>query len=98
MEIALALLAALALFVGYHAYKKYVARRAEESEPVIYEEVLPEVVPGEPKEVLPEVWPPEPEEVEITTDSPMAPPSEEIYEAREAAKKPIKKPKIKIAK
>lgn len=86
MEIALALLAALALFVGYHAYKKYVARRAEESEPVIYEEVLPEV------------WPPEPEEVEITTDSPMAPPSEEIYEAREAAKKPIKKPKIKIAK
>jgi hypothetical protein len=88
MEIALALLAALALFVGYHAYKKYTDRRNEESEPVI------------DKEVAPEVWPPEPEieEVEITGVSPMAPPSEEIYEAREAAKKPIKKPKIKIAK
>lgn len=94
MEIALALLAALALFVGYHAYKKYITRRAKELEPVIDEEVLPE----EPKEVLPEVWPPEPEEVEITGVSPMAPPSEEIYEALEAAKKPIKKPKIKIAK
>jgi hypothetical protein len=88
MEIALALLAALALFVGYHAYKKYAVRRNEESEPVI------------DKEVVPEVWPPEHEieEVEITGVSPMAPPSEEIYEAREAAKKPIKKPKIKIAK
>ena len=98
MEIALALLAALALFVGYHAYKKSVARRAEESKPVIDEKVLPEVVPWGPGEVLPEVWPPEPEEVEITGVSPMAPPSEEIYEALEAAKKPIKKPKIKIAK
>ena len=88
MEIALALLAALALFVGYHASKKYTDRRNEESEPVI------------DKEVVPEFWPPEPEieEVEITTDSPMDPPSEEIHEAEEAVKKPIKKPKIKIAK
>jgi hypothetical protein len=88
MEIALALLAALALFVGYHAYKKYTDRRNEESEPVI------------DKEVLPEVWPPEPEieEVEITDITQMDPPSEEIHEAEEAVKKPIKKPKIKIAK
>lgn len=86
MEIALALLAALALFVGYHAYKKYVAGRDEESELVIDETVAPEVLP------------PLPEEVEVTTDSPMAPPSEQIYEAREAAKKTVKKPKIKIAK
>jgi hypothetical protein len=88
MEIALALLAALALFVGYHAYKKYTDRRNEESEPVI------------DKEVLPEVWPPEPEieEVEITDVPQMDSPSEEIHEAEEAVKKPIKKPKIKIAK
>jgi hypothetical protein len=88
MEIALALLAALALFVGYHAYKKYTDRRNEESEPVI------------DKEVVPEVWPPEPEieEVEITDITQMDSPSEEIHEAEEAVKKPIKKPKIKIAK
>jgi hypothetical protein len=89
MEIALTLLAALALFVGYHAYKKYAAGRAEESKLDIDEKVLAEV------------WPPEPkiEEVEITTDSPTAPPSAQIYEAQEAAaNKPIKKPKIKIAK
>jgi hypothetical protein len=100
MEIALALLAALALFVGYHAYKKYTVRRNEESEPVIDKEVVPEVVPWGPKESLPEVWPPEPEieEVEITDVPQMDSPSEEIHEAEEAVKKPIKKPKIKIAK
>jgi hypothetical protein len=100
MEIALALLAALVLFVGYHAYKKHTARRTEESEPVLDEEVLPEVVPWGPKETLPEVWPPEYEieEVESTHVSLMDPPSEEIHEVEEAAKKPVRKPKIKIAK
>lgn len=88
MEIALALFAALALFVGYHTYKKYITKRAKELELVIDEKVVAEVWPQEPKI----------EEVEVTTGSPMAPPSEQIYEAREAAKKTVKKPKIKIAK
>jgi hypothetical protein len=105
MEIALALLAAVVvLAVGYEFYKKYygAVRHIEEAELAPKEEVVAEAKPNpidrealrsDINERYENTLRSLSDDVEVTGVSPMAPPSEEIYEARKAAA-----PKVKAAK
>ena len=97
MEIALALLAALAILIGYQFYMKHTAssNRVEEVKPEIKEEVVAEVkaveVEVETKAEVAEVK----KAAKVKTAAKKVAVAEEVVTA---AKKTVKKPKIKIAK